>query len=161
MAKNYLFDIVDEERKKLAQKANIPTALPQTKKNYLFDVVDKEQNKLTPKEAPKINIEPPQVPFGTQPQLTSGTAPSFLQKQEQFFKEQEAQRKTQDKALNKMLLDNCLEEAEGYHSEMMMAGIENCNKRVDAYACGISLGNELDKNLEEAKEECFKRYPQN
>lgn len=83
-----------------------------------------------------------------------------LQKQEQIYEEQGIREKETKELLQRQSLEFCLSDTEKYYKELTAKGVESCNKYPDsAYECGLSLFDEVEKGLKEAKDECFKKYP--
>jgi len=77
------------------------------------------------------------------------------------LQKQMAREKETKELLQRQSLESCLSDAEEYYKELTAKGVESCNKYPDsAYECGLSLFDEVERDLKEAKNECFKKYPQ-
>ena len=67
----------------------------------------------------------------------------------------------QKERARELKLEDCLNRAEKLYSpEEVDELLEICNKSTDPYRCGLSLEEEIKEGRKEAKDECFKKYPQ-
>ena len=80
------------------------------------------------------------------------------EKQEQLDIERQQERTIQSQ---QTLLDICLDEVDEKYTVIFQELIRACNTSSDAYNCGISVDEKINKEIKEAKDGCFKKYPQN
>ena len=73
----------------------------------------------------------------------------------------EEKKEVNQKALtNKLSLETCLNQEDKKYDNMLTDMIAACNESSDAYNCGIQVADHINTSVKEAKDGCFKKYPQ-